>query len=184
MTLRQLVRAILLGMLTLLFVACAPGVVVPTAAPTLPVSPLPTMAPASTPTDGTPAVFDSPLPTPATPAAGKGVVTGRLIDVATSQGMSNQSLSLASVICPPDVAEEEKRERCVYAVDVAFDPSALTDNSGRFTLPEVTPGDYVVIVGNPEAKHTVLVNTANQPLIWAVTENQVTDLGDLVVDLR
>jgi hypothetical protein len=180
---RYFALAAALGILILALAACNPGLTVPPA-PTLPVSPLPTQAAAPTAAGDTPAALESPLPAPVTPAAGAAAATGRLLDANTSAPLVDQSLSLASIICPPDVAEEDKRDLCVYAIDTAFDPSTLTDDAGRFTFANLKAGEYVMVVGNPEAKHTILTNDANQPLLWKVEADQVTDFGDLAVDLR
>ncbi|MCU0507120.1 MAG: hypothetical protein MUC34_01755 [Anaerolineae bacterium] len=183
MVLQRFALAALLGILILALAACNPGLTVPPA-PTLPVSPLPTQAPLPTAAANTPGVLESPLPVPVTPDAGTASATGRLINASTSEPLTNQSLSLGAIICPPDVAEEDKRDLCVYAIDAAFDPSTLTDNAGRFTFASIKAGEYVMVVGNPEAKHTILANSANQPLIWKVEADKVTDFGDLEVDLR
>jgi hypothetical protein len=115
--------------------------------------------------------------------AGKSSVVGRLIDVKSGQPMANQNLSLPSVICPPGVAEKDKREQCVYAVDDAFDPSAITNQDGSFVFRDIPAGDYVMLIGNPATKYTVLANESKQPLIWSAKADQVLNAGDLAVDL-
>lgn len=179
--------SILLGLLILGLAACG-GTRAPTAPATAPVSPLPaaTALPAASP--GT----DSPLAAPTiaaratiqAPAAGKGAVGGRLIDFGSGQPLANQNLSLPAIVCPAGVAEENKREECVYAIDDAFDPSTLTDQQGRFVFKDVAPGDYVLLVGNRMTKSTVLADDAGRPLMWKVEADKVLQLGDLVVDLQ
>lgn len=174
----------LAGVLLLFLASCAP---VPTVPPTAPVSPQPTPADLTTP-----APQDSPLATPTetaaavevTPAAGKGALTGRLIDLATNAPLARQSLSLPSVICPSGVSEEEKRDKCVFGVDEAFDPSTLTDDSGIFVFKDLTPGEYVMLVGNPATKYTILSNDEKLPLVWKAEADKVINVGDLVVDFR
>jgi hypothetical protein len=143
-------------------------------------------------TDEGGSALESPLATPdaaaemASPTStpGKGSVAGRLIDFNTGQPMVNQNLSLPSVICPPGVLEENKREECVYVVDEAFDPSVLTDGDGRFVFRDIPVGEYVLLVGTQTTKYTVLANELDQPIIWGVEADKVNELGDLVVELH
>lgn len=174
----------LAGVLLLFLAGCA---AVPPVPPTAPVSPQPTLSGVTTP-----APQESPLATPTaapmsvevTPAAGKGALTGRLINLTTNAPMPKQSLSLPSVICPADVAEEDKRDKCVYGVDEAFDPSTLTDDNGYFVFNDLTPGEYVMLVGNPATKYTILSDDAKLPLVWRAEADKIVALGDLVVDFQ
>lgn len=180
----RFIPVILLGILFL--AACSAGLPAPLIPSTAPVSPLPT-----TETAGAPATQASPLATPTAiarstevpPSAGKASVTGRLIDAKAGEPMGNQALSLPSVVCPAGATEENVREQCVYMVDAAFDPSALTDQEGRFVFRDIDPGRYVLLVGNPEVRYTVLADAARKPLIWKVEADEITELGDLAVEL-
>lgn len=135
----------------------------------------------------TPLTQQSPLATPpvmVTSEPGATSISGRLIRFDTGESVANQSLSLHSLLCPPDVTtEEDKREQCVYMIDEAFDPSTLTDEQGRFEFRNIEGGDYVIMVGNWMTEYVVLANDFNQPLIWKVEPDQQLELGDLVVDL-
>ncbi len=191
MSLHRITSAAVLGILILALAACS-GTRVPVVPATVPVSPLPVKPAPSVQPEATSLSAESPLATPPaavevaapTPGAGKGGVAGRLIDYKTGQPMANQNLSLPSIVCPPGVAEENKREECVYAIDDAFDPSTLTDQQGRFVFNDVTPGDYVLLVGNRMTKSTVLADDASRPLMWKVAADEVLKLGDLLVDLQ
>ena len=185
----RLASAALLGLLVLILTACVAVGPAPSVLPTGTAGTLPTETVVATGSESTPA--GSPLATPAAaesngvpqPSVGKGTIAGRLIDVNASQPMTNQNLSLPAVVCPAGVAEDQKREQCVYVIDTAFDPSAITDGGGRFVFSDIAPGDYVMLVGNPTTKYTVLTNDSNQPLIWKAEADKVTELGDLAVVL-
>jgi hypothetical protein len=90
---------------------------------------------------------------------------------------------LPTVICPEGVAEEDKNSQCVYAVDEAFDPSALTDSEGRFAFRDIAPGDYVLLVGNPATKYIVLTGETGLALVWTAEADKVLTIGDLLVEL-
>lgn len=133
----------------------------------------------------------SPLATPvataagvAAPAAGKGALAGRLIQFGSNKPLVNQNLSLPAIVCPPGVAEKDKREQCIYVIDDAFDPSVLTDGEGHFIFQNITAGEYILLIGNRVTRYTILTDELNQPLIWKVEADKVVDLGDLVVELR
>jgi hypothetical protein len=171
--------------LVLILAACS-GIPTPLP-PTLPVSPLASPTGAA----GAPAPQESPLATATqaasalevTPSPGRSAMTGRLVDVRTGRPITNQNLSLPTVICPEGVAEEDKQNQCVYAVDEAFDPSTLSDEDGRFAFLDITPGDYVLIVGNPATKYTLLSDETNQALVWTAEADKVLAIGDLLVEL-
>lgn len=187
----RLTAAALAGVLLLVLAGCAPTLPAPLVPPTPIVSPLPAESSATAQPESTPSALESPLAAPtaaarpvaATPNAGKASVVGRLIDFKTSRPMANQNLSLPAIVCPDGVAEENKRDECVYVVDEAFDPSALTDEQGWFVFKDITAGEYVILVGNPTTRSVVLTDDFNQPLIWKAEADKVLELGDLVVEL-
>ena len=151
-------------------------------------------APAETaPTAAPPTADTSPLEAPAsplavpedyTPADGKSAVTGRLIDFTTGNPMALQNLSLPAVLCAPGVAEEDKREQCFYMIDEAFDPSTLTDSDGEFIFKDIPAGEYVMFVGSLMTENAVLKDELNRPIIWKTEADQVTAIGDLVVEFE
>ena len=163
----------------------APAETAPTAAP-------PTAAPPTADTSLLEAPA-SPLEAPAsplavpedyTPADGKSAVTGRLIDFTTGNPMALQNLSLPAVLCAPGVAEEDKREQCFYMIDEAFDPSTLTDSDGEFIFKDIPAGEYVMFVGSLMTENAVLKDELNRPIIWKTEADQVTAIGDLVVEFE
>lgn len=187
---RRFVLAVLLGGVVLL-AACTAGLPAPLLQPTLPVSPLPTpMADGNPQSTATESVSPQPGPTAGagallmTPAADMAAITGRLIDVKTSRPMGNVPVSLPSVICPPGVADQDKHEQCVSAIDEAFDPSVMTNANGEFVFRDIQAGDYVMLVGNPGTTYIILSDEANRALIWSAKPNQVLNLGDLVVEVK
>ncbi len=179
MLLHRLTTAVLVVILLLSVTACVE------------ITPAPTEPIATVDPEGSGSALESPLAPPdaaaetaPTSSQGKGSVAGRLIDFSTGEPMVNQNLSLPSVICPPGVLEENKREECVYVVDEAFDPSVLTDGDGRFVFQDIPAGEYVLLVGTQTTKYTVLANELDQPIIWGVEADKVSELGDLVVELH
>jgi len=155
----------------------------PTAAAPTAAAPTATVPPADTSPLEAPA---SPLALPEeyTPADGKSAVTGRLIDFTTGNPMALQNLSLPAVLCAPGVAEEDKREQCFYMIDEAFDPSTLTDPNGDFIFKDIPAGEYVMFVGSLMTENAVLKDELDRPIIWKAEADQVTAIGDLVVEFE
>ena len=199
----RFISAVFVGILLLFLTACVGGSPTPSVTPAAPEplqaeptaiaqleSPLATPIASAQPESLLPAL-ESPLAPPAaaaytvaTPSPGKASVAGRLINFNTNQPLVNQNLSLPAVLCPPGVTEENIREQCTYVIDEAFDPSALTDGEGRFVFRDIAVGEYVLMIGNRMTESIVLSNELKQPLIWKVEADKVSELGDLVVDLR
>jgi len=186
MTLLRVLSFGLIAIFVLFLAACGGGSPMPFVGPATAVSPQ------AEPTTESPLpALQSPLATPsspwsvvATPSAGKSAIAGRLIRFSTGQPMANQNLSLPAILCPPGVADKDKREQCVYVIDEAFDPSVLSDGDGRFVFQNIAAGEYVLLVGNRTTKSTLLTNDFNQPIIWKAEADKVLELGDLVVDLH
>ncbi len=162
----------------------------PTAAAPTAAAPTATVPPADTRPLAAPArPLEAPasplaLPEEYTPADGKSAVTGRLIDFTTGNPMALQNLSLPAVLCAPGVAEEDKREQCFYMIDEAFDPSTLTDPNGDFIFKDIPAGEYVMFVGSLMTENAVLKDELDRPIIWKAEADQVTAIGDLVVEFE
>jgi hypothetical protein len=181
---------IVIAICALFLAACGGGGLLPFVGPAT-VEPPQTRPTATSRPEGPLPALQSPLATPAspwpavaTPSAGKSSIAGRLIHFNTGQPMVNQNLSLPAILCPPGVADKDKREQCVYVIDEAFDPSVLSDGKGRFVFQNIAVGEYVMLVGNRITQYTILTNEVNQPIIWKAEADKVLELGDLVVDLR
>jgi predicted small lipoprotein YifL len=187
---RKVWSIVLIAICVLFLAACGSGGPMPFVGPATMESPQATPTATGRSESPLPAL-QSPLATPAsawpvvaTPSAGKAAIAGRLIRFTTGQPMANQNLSLPAILCPPGVADKDKREQCVYVIDEAFDPSALSDGTGRFVFRDIAAGEYVLLVGNRITQYTILTNEFNQPIIWKAEADKVLELGDLVVDLR
>lgn len=194
MFLRRSASKVWLAVLILFLTACSNDgrlklVVAPPSEPLVDKAQISTVQPA-----GALSTQMSPLatPTPVAPgsggaavsAIGKGGLVGRLLQFGTNKPLANQNLSLPAIVCPPNVAEKDKREQCIYVIDDAFDPSTLTDSEGRFVFQNIGAGEYILLIGNRVTRYTILTDELNQPLIWKVEADKVLDLGDLVVELR
>ncbi len=172
----------------------APATAAPTTAPAAPESPLQPESPLpssnnaedaqpATASGINPAAMDYTMAQPeiSKSEADTGTVVGRLVSTTTDVPLNHEIVRLAEVECPEDVAQESKRTECVWMLSNAFSPSTFTDENGFFTFNDVTPRDYVVIVGDMMNKNTKLADE-DGPFMWAAVGNEITDIGEYRIE--
>lgn len=159
--LRQTVSAMTL--ITLFLAACAP---------------LPTPLP---PTD---TALLSPLASPtavAKPTRSPGAEAATGVVYSTAGGdrrpMANTVVRLARVVWNQDKSDG------AFVLEGGTSPTATTDDSGRFSFQSVSPGDYVIVVGDVYAKHEIVSAPDGKAQIYTVPAEGQAPWGDIVVSL-
>lgn len=117
-------------------------------------------------------------PVVANPEAGKASVTGRVLSKDGKQPIANTPIRLA------EVYRGENATDGAYLLDEAFSPSGLTDENGYFSIPDITAGEYVIVVGDAGGKYTIIMDENNKAKVWNAVADQILDTGDLVVTLK
>jgi hypothetical protein len=126
-------------------------------------------------------VIPTPVPT-ATPMklvdSTKGGVTGRFILRSTNQPISDVAIYLGEQL-PINNGES-------YAITVqqSSSPHVPTDQNGKFSLVDIKPGTYALVLWTP--KRTMVVadpKQATKELQVVVNPGQITNLGDVVSDM-
>lgn len=130
---------------------------------------------------------ESPLAPPSvdeapTPEADKSSVIGRIVSIRTGLPLANTVVRLPEVYCAPGVKEEDKREQCFWALDNAFSPSAISDETGLFVFNNVEVRDYVVMLGDIMLESLIIDDEEGKPVIITTPEGEVLNLGELRVD--
>lgn len=120
-----------------------------------------------------------PLPTS---EPGTATVTGRLLSNTNNQPLNHAVVRLAEVTCPGEVKQEEKRTKCVWALDNTFSPTAFTDENGYFIFNNIEGKDYIVLIGDMVLKYTIIRDDENQPMIWNAPLDEVVDIGEFTID--
>jgi hypothetical protein len=109
-----------------------------------------------------------------TPEAGKAVVTGKVISTNTNQPLKTQ-VWLAEV--------HRQGDQAVYVLNAVSSPGIYSDETGVFVLTNVTPQEYVIVVGSPEGQNEVINDNSGKPKVWNIPVDQIYDVGELKVAL-
>jgi hypothetical protein len=110
-----------------------------------------------------------------TPESGEAVVTGKVFSTTTNQPLKTQ-VWLAEV--------HRQGDQAVYVLNAVSSPGIYSDETGVFVLENITPQEYVIVVGNPEGQNEVINDDAGKPKVWNVPAGQIYDVGELKVTLR
>ena len=117
-------------------------------------------------------------PTPTSiprPELGKATVTGKIISIVSDKPLPKTSVWLAEVV--------RQGEQGAYVLDAVFSPSVYADENGIFVISNVTPGEYVIVIGNPETQHEIISELSGDAKVWNIPADQVYDVGELKVTL-
>ena len=121
-----------------------------------------------------PALF-SPLVTPAT---GRGMVVGRVFNLAGTVAISSTPVYLARVY------RDSSGQGGMFALDATNAPKGLTQADGSFVITDVEPAEYVIAVGDASSIKTpsILTEPSGNAKAFAVDASVITNLGDVRVD--
>jgi len=119
-----------------------------------------------------PAMF-SPLEKP---ASGRGIVVGRVFNLAGTTPISLTPVYLGRVYRGGGSG--------LFALDVTNAPKSVTQADGSFVITDVEPAEYVLAVGDATSVKTpsVLVEPNGSIKTFTVAQDAVTNLGDVRVD--
>ncbi len=108
-------------------------------------------------------------------------VEGRVLTVAsgTPRPMADTVVRLAKVFY------NEPHTDGVYVLDGASSPGAITDQEGRFSVVNIEPGDYVIVVGDAESPdHVIISERDGKAKLFTAEAGQTLDVGTLEVNLK
>ena len=139
-------------------------------------TPDPTVAPASETTTPSTTTGGDGIAVPIEPDEESGVVRGRIISILTTQPLSNTVVALAQVT--------RQGEEGAFVYNTAFSPMNVTDIDGYFIIPNVPPGEFVMVVGDPYELHEIIANPETDTAqTYFVEAGRVTEVGELQVDI-
>lgn len=151
-------------------------------------SPQATSASATSPL-ATPMSATSPLTAPETgiyvptivpdPAAGKGTITGRLVDFNSGQPAIEIPLYLGK-LSPFNI---EGSESHLIEVHPNSSPGTKTDKHGYFTFLDIEPGTYAIVAWTPVNSWVISNPETELDILATVEADTITRLGELAVDL-
>jgi hypothetical protein len=124
-----------------------------------------------------PEVLSSVTP-PSQPESGKATVSGQVVHQDGSP-FSEIIIRLA------EVARGEEGKGGAYILDLARSPGTVTDESGYFTIENVTAGEYVIVIGDIEVTgiYEIIQESNGQAKVWNFPADQITDVGELQVSI-
>jgi hypothetical protein len=109
------------------------------------------------------------------PEPGKATAIGRIMTHGTNQPYANVIVRLAEVV-DLGTAEED-----AFALDETNSPGTVSDEQGYFAFSSIEPGDYVLIFGNISTIYVIPTSTPDHAIVVQLTQDQVTDIGELQI---
>lgn len=145
------------------------------------------------------APFVSPLPAPlpeatfpdVTPGAETGVLMGRIVSTYNQQPriMTDTSVRLGTIFWNPPATDSASstppaEEDGVFVIEGGSSPGALTDAAGIFVIKDLTPGEYVMAVGDLIGIHEfIIAENGEDAEVFNVEAGAVLNVGTIEVNL-
>jgi hypothetical protein len=153
-------------LLTVMLIACQSD----------PITPEPTTAPDTSVVTPEPNGEDDFIVDPLQMDDETGVARGRVISAVTNEPLAGTVVALAQVT--------RQGEEGAFVLNTASSPMNTTDVDGYFIIPQIPPGEFVIVVGDPYGVNTIIENPDTQMAqTYFVEQGRVTEVGELVVDI-
>lgn len=78
----------------------------------------------------------------------------------------------------------EDKSDGAFVLEGSTSPGSYTDERGVFTITNIDPGDYVIVVGEVIGDNEIIAETTGKARIFSAKEGEIIDAGTLVVKLR
>lgn len=120
--------------------------------------------------------FSAPIsPMPSRPNYGKASVMGRVITY-SGRPLIGMPVRLAKVY-------DQGKEK-IFVLEGGFSPVGVTQDDGYFMIENIEPGEYVMVVGNPESIYEIISESPGKAKVWNFVANEVTNVGVIRVRLQ
>ncbi len=67
----------------------------------------------------------------------------------------------------------------IFILDTLNSPNTIADNTGFFVFSNIIPGDYVIVVGDPEISYEIISVENGKAKVWKLDSDKIVDLGIL-----
>jgi hypothetical protein len=111
-----------------------------------------------------------------TPSVDKVNIVGRIISKNTNLAIADIDVWLAKVL--------KKGDEVFYILDTVNSPSIMSNEHGYFQFIDIDPGEYVIVIGNPEIKYEIITNEFGKAKVWNFNAGNIENVGDLLVSLK
>ncbi len=116
-------------------------------------------------------------PTIPTPNRSTSVVSGQVVGSTTQAPIKDTYVYLAKVYW------NAAHTQAAFAVDASHSPVAKTDQNGFFSLTQVEPSEYVLVVGDYYGSNDAVREKSGDARIYIAEMNKVLDVGTVQVNL-
>ncbi|MGB0383968.1 MAG: hypothetical protein ACPGWR_04010 [Ardenticatenaceae bacterium] len=113
----------------------------------------------------------------ATPVPSKAAMTGKILSLIDGKPMSNTVVRLARVFW------NEEQSDGAYVLAGASSPSSVTNEHGFFFFNDLDPIDYILVVGDVNGEHEIVLESDGKGRIISTKADQVVDAGLIQVSL-
>jgi hypothetical protein len=175
--------------------------------PTVAETPLPLVVESDAPESPPEAPFESPLEAPfesplsaplpnaiypeATADAETGILMGRIVSTYDQQPrlMIGTSVRLGTIYWNPSstdktISTPSAEEDGVFVIEGGSSPGALTDETGIFVIKDLSPGEYVMAVGDLIGLHEfIIAENGEDAEVFDVEAGAVLNVGTIEVNL-
>lgn len=74
-------------------------------------------------------------------------------------------------------------EGTAIVLDTSSSPGAKTDQDGKFCTTDITPGDYVLIIGSPELSYEIYSEDGTSAVVYTAEAGETLDIGVVETNL-
>lgn len=109
----------------------------------------------------------------------KSAIAGKLLSEGSASNvvLPNTPVHLARVYW------DEGKKNGAFALDGANGPSTISKEDGTFVIANIEPGEYVIVVGEVIGSSVIIPDSKGDALVVKATGDQVTNVGELKVNL-
>lgn len=110
-----------------------------------------------------------------TPKTGYASVKGQIHSTVTNGPIHGIFVFLAPVTRQGDEA--------IFILETTSSPTTSTARDGTFAFRDITPGEYVMVVGDPLGAYRIYTDPTDHPQVWNFPADEISDSGTINVDL-
>jgi len=103
-------------------------------------------------------------------------VTGKVISLSNNNPLSDTDVWLANVV--------RQEGQGIYFLDSVSSPGVKTNEDGIFIIENIDPGEYVIIIGDPEIQYEIISENSGKAKVWNVPVGEIYDVGEFYVKIN
>lgn len=108
----------------------------------------------------------------------KSAVVGLIISGTDNKPLANTPIRLCQVFW------DAEHKNATFVLEGATSPGAITKDDGTFIINDVTPREYVILIGDVTERYDIIKENPDTAKIFYLSQGQVVDLGVLEVNLN